>query len=356
MDNDLSSFMRKMGEPFTMTVKGHQIVVDALFSLNRMEQYLEFTDAGNDFITAVAKLAYSICTEESDDETKLSESDFLNLSEGELEEFATVLYKQVIDSEKESEFYTGDDIFKALYEKSNGLRMQMAETARKFIAPFIRTQEQISKMGMAFDTISRFDSMIPKFGSDNISKALGLISDVNIHNSAFYRASHDMDKISSAIGNIFVNIMISPGVVSALEEAASRIENIINPLRNILTSISENFFNPLRDIWATIDFDEVHRSLLDRERKGIEQILFETKWFMFSADIAIGAFILDVVDVLQNKRIRNYSKHIDAIVFKFVTPDAIDDIGRDWKLRKLSKHIKRVLHESIRAYKRREYA
>jgi hypothetical protein len=46
MDNDLSIFMRKMGEPFTMTVKGRQIVFDALFSLNRMEQYLEFTDAG----------------------------------------------------------------------------------------------------------------------------------------------------------------------------------------------------------------------------------------------------------------------------------------------------------------------
>jgi hypothetical protein len=150
--------------------------------------------------------------------------------------------------------------------------------------------------------------------------------------------------------------MVSPGVVSALQVAASRIEDIINPLGNVIASISENFFNPLRKLWATIDFDEMHRSLLEKERKGIEKILFETKWFMFSADIAVGSFVLDVVEVLQNKRIKNYSKHIDGIVFKYVTLDIVEDIGRDWKIRKLSKHMKRILLESIRAYKGRNYA
>jgi len=77
---------------------------------------------------------------------------------------------------------------------------------------------------------------------------------------------------------------------------------------------------------------------------------------MFSADIAVGSFVLDVVDVLQNKRIKNYYKHIDAIVFQYVTHDEIDAIGRDWKSRKLTKHIKRVLFEAVSAYKKRQYA
>ena len=377
-----------------MTIGGRQIIIDALFSMNRMEQYLEFADSCDDYKTALAKFAYTICKESSDDEVPLDESDFIKLPESELAKFATVLYKQATDSEKEPGVYIGDDIFGVLYEKSNGLRIQIAETARKFITPFLKTQKHISKMQQTFDAVSKFDNMIPKFGADNISKALGIAKNINFQNSAFYNAAHDAGTISSAMVQVFdanymvnrlalphinvlnenilfglqeiaaisnklnqfVNTMISPSVVGALQLTASRIEEITNPLGNVIASISENFFNPLRELWDTIDFDEMHRSLLEKERKGIEQLLFEAKWFMFSADIAVGSFVLDVVDVLQNKRVKNYEKHIDAIVFKYVTQDEVDDIGREWKTRKLSKHLKRILLEAIGAYKKRQYA
>jgi len=306
MEKDMSIFMRNMGEPYTITIGGRQRIIDALFSINRMEQYLELTDTGNDHKTAVAKLAYLIYKESDDDVLLFSESDFLSLPESELSGFAAVLYKQVIDSEKESEVYSGDDIFRVLYEKSNGLRMQMAETARKMITPFLKTQNHISKMQKTFDTVYKFDNMIPKFGIDNISLALDIAANnINHHSSVFYNATHDMGLFSAAIAktldthfaatrlalpqvnainddifglqeiaaassklNQFVNTMISPGVVSALQETASRIEEIINPLGNVIASISENFFNPLHELWATIDFDEIHRSLLEKERKG----------------------------------------------------------------------------------------
>ena len=391
--HDNSAFMRNMGEPIMMNVAGQQVEIDALFSLNCVEEFLAFVDSGNDYKMAVAKLAYSRYKDSNCDEMGLSESDFIFLSESELANFAAVLYRQVIDAEKESEIYTGNDIFREVYEKSNGLRMEMAETARKFIAPFLKTQNHLSKMQKSFDVASRVDNIISNFGTGNISSVLGITNNINFQHSNLYSSSHDMGALSStivktfdtqfvatkmvlpqinAINNItsglqefatissqynqFVSTMISPGVVSALQEAASRIEKIINPLGNVIASISENFFNPLRELWAAIDFDEMHRSLLEKERKGIEQILFETKWFMFSTDIAVGSFVLDVVKVLKNKRIKNHNKHIDNIVFKHITYEIVDDIKRDWKSHKLSKHIKRVLHESINTYKRREYA
>ena len=379
MEKDLSIFIRDFAEVYKMTVGETVVEIDALFSMNRMEEYLTFIDAGVDYRTAVAKLAYSMYKGIGPNENALKEADFHAIAEEELERFAVVLYKQVIDPERalEAEVSESASIYEKIYIESNRLRLQMAETARKLIAPFMKSQKRIAELHESFSAASKIENLIPKFGISCISNAFNHTNYMANQRSIFYTAAHDLGAISTAFSqsfglrniiepthftamgntlNQFVNTMISPDVVSALQQTASQVEAIVSPLRNVLSSISEKFFSPLQELWATIDFDEIHQSFLEKERKGIEQMLYDTKWFMFSAEIAVGNFVLDVVEIMQNKRIKNHSKHINAVVYKYVTQDSIDEIKRDWKSRQISKHIKRILCEALDAYKHKRYA
>lgn len=392
MGDDMTPFMRNLDNEFVLSISGISITIDSIFSINCMEQYLSFIDSGCDYKTAAAKLAYFKWTESKDSANTFAESDFIGLPTEELERFAVVLLEQAVDSEKEDTPEKTDDVFKALYTASNTLRLKMTETTRKFTAPFMNAQRQSEKLQHLLGLSNKIQSIIPPFGADRISAVLDISNSAAYRDAISIQASLGMgalstsaalnfdihDRINSVLPHLdfynenifaineavnhaskyshFVSTMLSPGVTSMLEQFATRVSEVMNPLGNVISAISENFFRPLNNLWLTLDFDEVQQKLLERDRKGIEQILFETKWFMFSADIAVGDFVFDVVDILQNKRIRNHGKHIDAVVFKHITQDKIDDIARDWKDCRMSTHIKRILREALVAYKQKKYA
>jgi len=392
MGNDMSAFMRNSDDLFVLSIGGKSVTIDPIFSINCMEQYLSFIDSGCDYRTAVAKLAYFKWVESKDTNNTFTESDFIGMSAEDLERLAATLLEQAVDSEKDDNAEKNEDVFKALYIASNTLRMEMTETTRKVTAPFMKAQRQTKKLQHLLGLSNKIQSMMPPFGVDNISAALDISNSAAYRDAMSIQASLDMDALSASAAlnfdiqdrinsvlphldfyneNIFaindavnhankyshfVNTMLSPGVTSMLEQFATRVSEVMNPLGDVISAISENFFRPLNNLWLTFDFDDVHQKLLERDRKGIEQILFETKWFMFSADVAVGDFVFDVVDILRNKRIKNHDKHIDAIVFKYITHDTIDGIARDWKTRQISKHIKRILRESLIAYKQKKYA
>jgi hypothetical protein len=153
-----------------------------------------------------------------------------------------------------------------------------------------------------------------------------------------------------------VGLIATSDIASGLRNTLSQIKAIMNPLSDILATMSEQLFRSLRKHWAALCLDTSDYLLLEKERKYIEDILFASKWFMFSPNIAVASFVFDVATVSRNRRIRNYDKHIGALVFKYITQDIINEISHDWQSRCVSRQIKRVMRESLCAYKQKKYA
>jgi hypothetical protein len=138
-----------------------------------------------------------------------------------------------------------------------------------------------------------------------------------------------------------------------------------------ISSTIHLFVQSISKLTSKIDynttFERIRQSLLsvfesdpslskDEKKKHIEQILFESRWFMYKSNIAAEKFVNDVISILENRKITNKEKHIDQLVYKCVTSNIIKDVWRNWNARKLPSHIKRVLHEAIIGYNQKKYA
>jgi hypothetical protein len=392
--NSLETFIKASQELHTIRINDEQIKINALYGINRLEQFLSIVETSIDYKTATAKLAFLMYTETEDNIKKiinLTEQDFLNAPDNELAAFAKIICEQADDSKINVTSDKEADIFRELFMASNAIHIKMTKNVEKFISPFITKKSRFDKTLDALEEVNR--NVLSRINYTQINKVLDsaditFLQNASLferHNEILYNANIAFEQsgihrhhlqydealsyfrnnsdvfvecsnmLSQNIDRLTKSIM-TPDILDEIHLINERVRQIANPFDELLSVMSDSFFTPIYNFWNSIDSDGVNRTFLEEKRKRIEHVLFDTKWFMYKADIAVGGFLIDVIDILTNRRITNKEKHIDKLVFAYVTPETFDNIWRDWKMRSLPTYTKRVLHEAILGYRQKKYA
>lgn len=85
--------------------------------------------------------------------------------------------------------------------------------------------------------------------------------------------------------------------------------------------------------------------------------MYDAKWFPYAgwdADIHLIKEVLNVLD--STRKSKNRVKQIDSLIFSYYDDKTVETMKKDWRKKEMPEHIMRMLHQSVQAYHRKEYA
>ena len=85
--------------------------------------------------------------------------------------------------------------------------------------------------------------------------------------------------------------------------------------------------------------------------------MYDAKWFPYAgwdAKLSLVKEILNIIDSTRKSKTR--IKRIDSVIFAYYDDKTVESIKKDWRKKELPEYIMRMLHQSVQAYHRKEYA
>ena len=250
-------------------------------------------------------------------------------------------------------------------------QMEIANRLQRIYQPFAAQQAYLSKIQ---ETIERG---IPKFQFESpIADTLSAIDfpSVGVDLSIGVQAANEVCTLSAqAIHGIATTALQNAAM--AIPPAAvlegiqlTEIAQSISSLGNI--GIGDLGLNDALSRWLDVfDFSYLNETLeliqraqsitfdLERYKRRYIRDMYDAEWFPYVGWNVSLSLAFELNDILAHTRkSKNRVKQIDKAVIGYYTKKRLDAIRREWKNSDLSKPIRDIMCQAIKAYQNKEYA
>lgn len=228
------------------------------------------------------------------------------------------------------------------------------DTIHKATEPFRKQQELYDKLAEPFRLQNQIaQSIAPIIQQTNFTQSIVNAMRVNLPDfSQFYRES---------AANLIAaqNTQIASLAVSMISQTTLAMQNAIQdairiPVMNWFQDINISpIYNYLQEFNNIVPKNFDRRLFTDTYLAD----MYEAKWFPYAgwnAHLTLVKQILQILDTTRKSK--NRVKKIDKVVFAYYDDKSVEIMKKEWRTKDLPEHIMRMLHQSVQAYHRKEYA
>lgn len=228
------------------------------------------------------------------------------------------------------------------------------EAIKRATEPILQQQELLNKLAESMRVQAQIEqSVTPIINQAAITQNIANAMRVNLpdFSQAFRSAALDIitaRTVQFASLAASVTAQYKTSIYNTMQDA------IRLPIMNWLNSIN------LSPIYGCLNqFGNLIPKNLDRRLFSDIYLMemYEAKWFPYAgwdAELSLVKEILNILDTTRKSK--NRVKRIDSVIYAYYDDKTVEAMKKGWRKKELPEHIMRMLHQSIQAYHRKEYA
>jgi len=203
----------------------------------------------------------------------------------------------------------------------------------------------------------------------NIAKITETIdaAQYNLRNAIDSSAVEQMIRSFATIPQLYIDFNNSPigiGLKSLIESEALRTS--VLAAQRMYDSIAAIYDSPVIKWIQSLDFSPLFTclqsfSIPEINPEKIKEVclseMYDAHWFpgsIWCADIKLAFDVIDVVG--STRKSKNRVKKIDSVIYGYYTKPIIESMKKEWRGLDVPEHLMRILHQTVQAYHRKEYA
>ena len=338
--NDLLLVKSKYLKPFT--ISGKKVEINTFFSINCLEKFNDYYARSKDYRTAFSMLAFYMYQNTDIDDVKitLTETDFIDASNEELEAVLLSILGEDRHLREEFDHIQTEDLFERFYKANNNLINNALEPITKGLINFTKA--------ISNPDSSAISSMLDNYRSMVQSMELPAVENMNSFAKNYFKG---MD-FSSFESITKFNSQALQSIVDGAKRINFNLDEIIKPLIPPLEHINASlapFLSALSDLSSSLDF-----SLLKYHHEWSEKhdLLVEFGWFY------LNALSTEVIDEIFDRKETITKAEVDELIsqeFRENRCEKLKMIVSSWNDRPYFQSRRHIFHEALINHSRHYY-